>query len=119
MAEHSSGYNAIMKIYKAEDRYYSSGEITSDWLDVAHACYLAQIRATPSEYWHARKFVQPIVRDLKAGHSYYPTLGYLVKQDVLEEKRVPKGVQGRTECWYRVKDVNGVAIALRKLGYPL
>jgi len=109
----SSGYLGVMKL--SECRMYQFGEITSNWLDVVHACYLVQLEVGIGNDFYASS-VTATLRRIKPGHGYFPSLTKLVKCRILE-KPIPLGSGRQTEPSYKMRDPNGVAVALHKLGY--
>lgn len=116
MANHSSGYKAVMTLSKC--RRYEFGGIESDWLDVVYACYLVQKDIGTGQYWTA-DLVTDKLREIRPGHGWFPGLAHLAteKYRILEVKHEPVGIGEKTEPWYKIVDPNGVVLALRELEY--
>jgi len=112
----SAGYLSVMKL--SECPMYQFGGITSNWLDVVHACYLVQVEAGIGNDFYASS-VTAILRRVKPGHGYFPSLTKLVQKEygILEKLTTPSGSGKRTEPTYKMRYPNGVALALRELGY--
>lgn len=116
MVEHSSGYNAVMKL--SESSIYQFANKTYNWLDVVHACYLVQSRVGLGKDWDANTITGDL-RRLKPGYGYFPTLTVLVNHGILRVGHQTVGIGRKTEPFFSVIDPNGVALALRELGYLL
>jgi len=114
MVNHSSGYLAVMELSKSP--IYSFGEKTSNWLDVIHGCYLAQMEAGIGDVFYATS-VTSILRRIKPEHGYFPALTKLVGIGILKKLIIPGGGGKQIEPLYMMPDPNGVALALHELGY--
>ena len=110
----SAGYLGVMKL--SECPMYQFGEITSNWLDVVHACYLVQVEAGIGNDFYASS-VTAILRRVKPGHGYLPSLTKLVEYGILEKLATPSGSGKQSEPTYKMRYPNGVALALHELGY--
>lgn len=82
-----------------------------------HACYLAEMDAGIGNDFYASS-VTAILRRVKPGHVYFPTLTKLVEYGILKKLTAPTHSGKRTEPLYTMSDPNGVALALHELGYP-
>jgi len=116
MANHSSGYDGVMKLSKHR-RYILDG-ITSDWLDIVNACYLIQKNMGIGQDWTADLVTDKLCQ-IKPGHAYFPRLTHLATKEyrILKVKHVPVGIGKKAEPWYTMIDPNGVELALHKFGY--
>ena len=110
----SLGYLGVMKLLKCTT--YRFGDKTSNWLDVVHACYLVRVDVGVGNDFYASS-VTAVLRRVKPGHGYFPSLTRLVKHGILNKKPGRVCIGRRDEPAYTMCDPNRVALALRELGY--
>lgn len=109
----SLGYRSVMKLKFAT---YSIGDITSNWLDVVHACYLVQVDVGLGNDFFASS-VTTVLRRVKPGHGWFPSLTRLANDGILNKKPGRVCIGRHDEPAYTMCDPNGVALALHELGY--